>query len=260
MHLQGMNANRIPALLGVVVAIAITATMDATGLSMFSALPLIPLTGLLWYLQKLGRSEVGLTWGKPPHYALAIIYPFLVLSLVGLIALLSGAVDTSESDWNKTLLNIGLMSTTGIVMVLVTEEGFFRGWLWASLKRAGQTDIQALAWTSLAFTAWHISAISLDTGFDVPANEIPVYLVNATLLGAIWGMLRLMSGSVIVPAVSHAVWNGLDYPLYGFGEKSGALGIEATHIFGPEVGLVGIGLNLAFAALLYRMSIQKTAS
>ena len=66
-------------------------------------------------------------------------------------------------------------------------------------------------------------------------------------------MLRLLSGSIVVASVSHALWNGLDYPLFGFGEKVGALGIEQTHIFGPEVGLVGIVLNLLFAAMLYRI-------
>ena len=90
-------------------------------------------------------------------------------------------MDTSEADWNKTLANIGLMSSTGILMGLITEEGFFRGWLWASLKRSGQSDAQVLVWSTLAFTAWHISAITLDTGFDIPANEVPIYLINATL-------------------------------------------------------------------------------
>jgi len=108
---------------------------------------------------------------------------------------------------------------------------------------------------AIAFTLWHVSAISLDTGFDIPAAEIPVYLVNATFLGAVWGILRMVSGSVLVPAVCHAVWNGLDYPLYGFGEKVGALGIEQTHIYGPEVGLLGILLNAAFVLLIWRFYV-----
>ena len=61
-------------------------------------------------------------------------------------------------------------------------------------------------------------------------------------------MLRMASRSVVVPSVCHAVWNGIDYPLYGFGEKVGALGIEQTHIYGPEVGTVGLVLNALFAA------------
>ena len=230
--------------------------MDANGLAAFSALPLMPLTALFWYLQKFSQAEMGLAWGSAGGYGLAVAYPLVVLGLIALIASAAGAVDTSETDWNKTLVNMGLMSTIGIIMGLVTEEGFFRGWLWAALKRAGQSDVRVLVWTSVAFTAWHVSAIALDTGFDVPAAEIPVYLVNATLLGLIWGMLRMLSGSIVVASVSHALWNGIDYPLFGFGEKAGALGIQQTHIFGPEVGLVGIALNLLFAAYLYRLIIR----
>jgi membrane protease YdiL (CAAX protease family) len=246
-----MNQALIPAVLGVVIAIAITTAMDATGYSMMSALPLIPLTGLFWFLQKFSRQQMGLVWGNVESYGLALAYPMFVLGLVAVIALTSGAIDTSNADWNKAFLNMALMSSTGIIMVIITEEGFFRGWLWAALKRAGQTDRQVLIWTSLAFTLWHISAISLDTGFDIPSSEIPIYLINATLIGAVFGMLRMASGSVVVPSVCHAVWNGIDYPLYGFGEKIGALGIEQTHIYGPEVGMLGLGLNLIFAAALW---------
>lgn len=252
-----MNRKYMPAILGASAAILVTAAMDANGLAAFSALPLIPLTAICWYLQRLSRSEMGLTWGPVRAYGWAVAYPVIVLGITALAALAAGAVDTSDTDWNKTLVNVGLMSTIGIVLGLITEEGFFRGWLWAALKRAGQSDLQVLLWTSLAFTAWHISAITLDAGFGVPATEVPVYLVNATLLGLIWGMLRMLSGSIVVASVSHALWNGLDYPLFGFGEKVGALGIEQTHIFGPEVGLLGIVLNLSFAAVLYRAIKRK---
>ncbi len=246
-----MNQAMKFAVLGLVIAIAVTTAMDATGFSVFSALPLFPLAGILWFLQKFSRREIGLVWGRLRDYGLALAYPVVVLGAVSIIALALGAVDTSGADWKKALLNMALMSSTGVIMVLITEEGFFRGWLWAALKRAGRTDTQVLVGTSIAFTVWHISAISLDTGFDIPADEIPVYLINATLIGGIFGMLRMASGSVVVPSVCHAVWNGIDYPLFGFGEKIGALGIEQTHIFGPEVGVLGIGLNLVFAGTLW---------
>jgi membrane protease YdiL (CAAX protease family) len=243
----------MPAVVGTCIAIIITTVMDANGLAAFSALPLLPLTALFWYLQKFSRADMALKIGSAKGYGLAVAYPVVVLGLAALAAFAGGATDLSGTDWNKTLVNIGLMSSVGIVMGLLTEEGFFRGWLWAALKRAGQTDVQVLLWTSIAFTAWHVSAIALDTGFDVPAAEIPVYLVNATLLGLIWGMLRALTDSIVVASVSHALWNGLDYPLFGFGEKVGALGIRATHIYGPEVGLLGIVLNLSFAILLFRV-------
>lgn len=247
-----MNRQFLPAAGGVALAIAVTTAMDASGYSIFSALPLFPLAALFWYLQKFSRAEIGLALGRSRLYLDALAYPATVLGATAAIAFLAGAVDTSQADWNKTLINMVLMSSTGILMGLITEEGFFRGWLWASLKRAGSSDLQVLIWSTLAFTAWHISAISLDTGFDIPADEMPIYLINATLIGGVFGLIRLFSGSVLAASLCHAVWNGLDYPLFGFGEKVGALGIQQTHIFGPEVGFLGIGLNLAFFAWLWR--------
>ena len=246
-----MNNSLRFAVAGALVAIAVTTVMDATGYSMFSALPLAPLAGIFWALQKFSRQEIGLVWGSPRSYAMALTYPVVVLGLTAVIAYVFGAVDSSDANWDKIFRNMALNSSVGVIGVLITEEGFFRGWLWAALKRAGQSDTQVLIWTSVSFTIWHISAVSLDTGFDIPAGEIPIYLVNATLVGGVFGFLRMISGSVVVPSVCHAVWNALDYPLYGFGEKVGALGIEATHLFGPEVGVLGIAINSIFAASLW---------
>ena len=247
-----MDRKYWPAVAGVFAAIAITTSMDATGFTMFSALPLFPLALLFWYLQGFSRQAIGLSTGQARDYVWAIAYPLVVLGTLGAIAWLAGAVDTTEADWNTVYLNVAAASTIGIVIGLITEEGFFRGWLWASLERAGCSRRQVLLYTTLAFTAWHISPISLDTGYDLPLAEIPIYLVNVTLLGLIWGILRMVSGSVVVPSVCHAVWNAIDYPLFGFGEKVGALGITETHIFGPEVGILGIAASGAFAVLIWR--------
>ena len=134
---------------------------------------------------------------------------------------------------------------------ILTEEGFFRGWLWAALRRAGDPPGKTLIWTSLVFALWHLSAVALPTGFDIPWRQIPVFMVNATILGAIWGLLRWRSGSVIVASVSHGVWNGLAYVLFGFGTEAGALGIENTALFGPEVGVLGVAVNAAVFGLLF---------
>jgi hypothetical protein len=77
-------------------------------------------------------------------------------------------------------------------------------------------------------------------------------MINAAVMGAIWGMLRLISGSIIVASVSHGVWNGGAYVLFGFGSKVGALGIKETALYGPEAGVLGLILNLVFAAALWR--------
>lgn len=247
-----MDRRLIRPFVGTFAAIAITTVMDANGLSVFSALPLLPLGLLLWYWERFSRREMGLVWARPRDYGLALLYPLVVLGAAALIALLAGVVDTSATDWKRFWIELLVGSTVGSLMVLLTEEGFFRGWLWASLGKAGRSRNQVLIWSSIAFVLWHVSAVSLDTGFDVPAAQIPVYLVNALLLGLIWGMLRLVSGSAVVASVSHAVWNVLAYGLFAYGEKVGALGIQETSIYGPEVGFVGLALNAAFAAWLWR--------
>ena len=53
-------------IVGVAIAIAGTTTMDATGLSAFSAFALLPLMFLFWYLEGLSRSEMGFQWGSRP--------------------------------------------------------------------------------------------------------------------------------------------------------------------------------------------------
>ena len=99
---------------------------------------------------------------------------------------------------------------------------------------------------------WHFSAVTLTEEFGLPPAQWPVYLANVFLIGLVWGLMRLRSGSVIGPALSHAVWNALVYGLFGMGDAVGALGIQKTHLFGPEVGLLGIAGNLVFAGWLWR--------
>jgi len=129
-----------------------------------------------------------------------------------------------------------------------------------SLEWAGEVPGRILLWTSIAFSLWHLSAVVLNTEFDLPVAQIPVFIVNAAILGAIWGLLRWLSGSVIVASVSHGVWNGMTCGLFGYGTKVGALGIKNTAWFGPEVGVVGLGLNVVFFVTLLWWSRGRVSS
>ncbi|HEY6325070.1 MAG TPA: CPBP family intramembrane glutamic endopeptidase [Candidatus Cybelea sp.] len=240
------------------VAIAVTSIMDATGLSAFSALPLLPLLAIFWYAQRLSATEVGFAWGRPRAlrwYAIAVIYPVAVMAIIAGVAALTGALSPATAPHHKisAWLNLLLITVTTIPVALVTEEGFFRGWLWASLRRAGVGPIVTLLFTSVAFALWHWSSVVLPTGFNPPLAQVPTFMANAVLLGAIWGMLRLRSGSLVVSSVSHGLWNGLAYVLFGFGTHVGALGIGNTAILGPEVGVLGVLLNAIGALVLWRM-------
>jgi membrane protease YdiL (CAAX protease family) len=246
-----MHSLRFP-VLGTALAIAVTTTMDANGLSMFSALPLMLLTAVFWGVERLPHRAVGLRWGAPHWHGLALGSIAIVIGSLVAAAWIGNAFGSESANWSNARLNMIAGSTIGIVVVLLTEEGFFRGWLWASLSRRGLSPRETLVLTTLAFTLWHVSAVTLDTGFNPPVRQLPVYFVTATALGAIWGMLRLVSGSVLVASVCHAVWNAFAYALFGFGESGGALGIVRTDVYGPEVGLLGMMLNAAAAVILWR--------
>lgn len=246
-------ASIFPPLFFVALAIMITSLMDANRRSTFSALPLVPLIAIGWYLGRYSKKETGFIVGKRSDYLLAVLYPIIGIAYIAVLAFIAGKVDLSNNDWKKNATNLLLVTLSTCVVVLITEEGFFRGYLWAALKRSGLTQKYVLIFSSVAFMIWHISAISFDTGFNLSYWQIPIFLTNALLLGLNWGLLRLISGSVVVSSICHGIWNGLVYVFFGFGQThQGALRITAGAIFGPENGVIGIMLNVTATIYLWR--------
>jgi len=239
-------------IVGVVVAIAATTTMDATGLFMFSAFALLPLMFLFWYLDHLRSASIGFKWGRWRDYFLAILYPIVAIGFVAFIAAMAGAMNFSTTNWTKALLNLVLLSISTFLVAIITEEGFFRGWLWGSLHKRGINPERIVIWTSIAFTLWHISAATIAPDFKPPLVQVPIFLVNAAVIGAAWGLMRAISGSILVSSASHGLWNGIVYVFFGFGTKAGALGITNTLVFGPEVGILGLIINALLAIALWR--------
>ena len=85
----------------------------------------------------------------------------------------------------------------------------------------------------------------------MPPLQVVIFIANAAVMGAIWGLLRLLSGSIVVSSVSHSVWNALAYVLFGEGPKIGLLGVTQTGLYGAEVGVVGLLLNCIFVLTLF---------
>ncbi len=183
---------------------------------------------------------------------LASLHPIVVIGIIVLLAAVAGVIDVSKAEWPTVWRNFALVSASTFLIAAITEEGFFRGWLWASLERARQSPRSVLIYSSVAFALWHLSAVLLDTGFKPRPAQIPVFMLNAAVMGTIWGLLRGISGSVLVASLAHGLWNGAAYVFFGFGTRAGALGIENTALYGPEVGILGLGLNVLFAAALWR--------
>ena len=245
-----MNQEFRLALMASLVAIAMTTTLDATGYGMFSAFILVPLIPLFAKLGKISRAELGYVAGDYKTYLPSGVVPLFLIAALSALAWSLGAMDPTRDEWSRVIFAVTVNSLIGILLVAITEEGFFRGVLWSLLERSGQSDRQVLWTTTAVFVVWHLSAIFLAEDYAPALFQVPIYLVNATLLGLIWGLLRQQTGSIWPPAIYHSVWNGVVYQLYGFGLDSGDLGIEPTWIYGPEIGLAGIVLSGSVVVLM----------
>ncbi len=193
---------------------------------------------------------MGFVRGSLRHYGLGLLHPVLVLSLIALAAAITGAANIQNPDWSKLALDIAVAALVVSLATIVTEDGFFRGWLWASLRRAGLTEQRVALVTGIAFGIWHLPYALLDTGY-APLSEVPLFIINASVIGVAWGLLRLMSGSLIVVAVTHGIWNAAVYELFNKGAELGALGIQDIAIFGPEAGVLALVLNLGYTVGLW---------
>ena len=80
---------------------------------------------------------------------------------------------------------------------------------------------------------------------------MPPYIINASLIGVAWGLLRLISGSVVVAAVTHGIWNAAAYVFFNNGAEIGVLGIQDIATYGPEAGGIGLALNLVYTIGLW---------
>jgi uncharacterized protein len=248
-----MKKSFLAAILGTLLAIGITGLMVASGQSgLNTVLPLFPLLLIFWGVSRYPRCAVGFTLGNTKGYALAILYPVLVIGILSVLAFVSGTIDLSKTQWPNVIQQLAIIAAFTFIIAIFTEEGFFRGWLWAALKDAGLSKTKIILFTSIAFSLWHAPEVTLSSEFSLPTAQIPVLLINAVVIGCIWGILRDISGSVIVTSLCHGVWNAGAYVLFGDGLQAGALGIKNTAILGPEHGMLGLALNLLMLILLWQ--------
>ena len=111
---------------GIVAATATNAILPGNG-----AFLLLPVLLICWYLQRFSRKEMGFVVGRADYYGLGLLHPVLVLSLLALVAWAAGAVNVENANWSGIALIFAIQALATMLVTLVTEDGFFRGWLWA---------------------------------------------------------------------------------------------------------------------------------
>jgi len=244
-----------------IAAIAISPLLElATGQGALYTFWLTAMMIGLWAAQRLTWREVGIAVGDGKSYAIAVAYPVGIIGCVTLGAWIAGLIDLSAFSATTTFRRLTLNFLVTLVFALITEEGFFRGALWGSCVRAGFSPARTLVWTSLAFGLWHLAVPIIEPDFAQPLSKVPQYVIGATAFGVAMGLLRLRSGSIVVPSFCHALWNATAYTLFGTGEKAGQLGIADPTVWDPERGYAGLVLAIAVAAWWWRRVKPSLAS
>lgn len=240
------------ALGGTAAALLLSPALElATGNETMYAAVLLGLVVLFWLAAGITPREAGFTRGDGGT-RVAVLYPLLVVGCAVLLATATGTARPGAVPLGTLALQVGTMTVVTAVGTLLTEDGFFRGWLWGTLERAGRDAEEVLLWTAAASALWHLPLALIEPSLRLAPGPLAVRLVDLWLLGLCWGVIRLASGSVVVVALSHGVWAGLVYTLFGFGSAPGALGITDPLRVDPERGWAGVALHAAAFLVLRR--------
>jgi membrane protease YdiL (CAAX protease family) len=213
----------------------------------------------LWAVQRLTKREVGIALGNPKSYLFALAYAVGIIGSIALGAWAAQLIDLKDYSAATVFRRLSLNFFVTFVLALITEEGFFRGALWGSCERAGFSPAKTVVWTSLAFGLWHFAVPIVDPDFAQPLSKVPQYVMGSTAFGVAMGLLRLRSGSIVVPSFCHALWNASVYTFFGAGEKVGQLGIADSSVWDPERGYAGLILAVLVAVLLWWWVKPRTA-
>lgn len=232
----------------ILVMICSTLAPILLGNEQLQALVIFPIIIVLAYWTKINGKELGLKFGSSKDYVWAIMYPLSICLMIIIIALVTGNIGQINYPVEMTG-KIAYLFFLTFILAFTTEEGFFRGWLFGVLERDRIDPKLILLLTALAFASWHLPLFFLNPSFTW--GMLPIYITGGIIAGLIFGLLRYISGSIIVSSFSHALWNTTVYSLFGFGSTIGILGIKATNIFSPESGLLGLAFGLVFMAILW---------
>lgn len=214
------------------------------------------------FLKNLGFRKCGLvSLGK------GFLLPISILGFISIINIFSGFVKIQSLSEIKNPFNSGLpiSSLNDLLIFLLinfsilfileffTEELLFRGYLLNRLS-IHLGEMKGIFISSIIFGLWHLPISIWLIGFDPIRTSI--YILNMFLLGSVFSSLFLESRSLIPVAIFHALWNTLEYNLYGFANQTGLLTGTNRILFDPEEGIIGTAALLIWAVVLFSKKLE----
>ncbi len=159
-------------------------------------------------------SEVGLEPARLPQLR-GLAWGMATMTLVGIFVTAAAAVPSTQGNLRpdeavsagaaayKLLVNIPFQT-------VVFEEVVFRGVLLALLLRATGV-VRAVLLSSVLFGFWHVVPTIENAANGVSVGEVAGTVVFTAVAGALFAGLRLLSGSLLAPALMHLATNGFLY-------------------------------------------------
>lgn len=162
-------------------------------------------------------------------------------------------------------LQSGLLDAAGLIVVAaMLEEVAFRGVLFRMLESARGT-VPALWLSSLLFSLQHMDNVE---GAGLVA--LLTTFISATLIGAFWTLVFVLTRNLWVVGANHAAWNysimltGL--PLSGLDDWRGLAPFESRYngpdwltggAFGPETSVLTMGLIVVCLVVLFHEARKR---
>ena len=212
------------------------------------------------FIHKVPLSHLGFrkcTWRQMLK---GLTFPLAILGLITLVNLLLSAIQVLPLSETKNPFGggtpmaslwefLGFLAVYSAILFLlefVTEELMFRGYLLGNLRSL--EGLKGLWLASSVFGLWHLPIAIWEIGLD--PLRTPLYVINMFLLGALLGLLFLESNSLIPVALFHALWNTIEYSLFGFANQLGLFVGSSRVNFDPEEGWIGTVVMILFTGVL----------
>ena len=157
----------------------------------------------------------GLIGARVPSLREAVLVVAGVVTLLALqFALLIGLSQLGlETGQNRAITTDGRQPVYFLYMIAVSilfvgpaEELLFRGVVQGQVRRVAG-PVAAVAFASLVFGAIHFASVTGGVGGQA------AYILVAALLGVLLGVLYEATGNVVVPALTHGLYNAVLFGL-----------------------------------------------
>ncbi|MEM7661330.1 MAG: CPBP family intramembrane glutamic endopeptidase [Pseudomonadota bacterium] len=160
--------------------------------------------GLRFWLEGVGGLQASHKMGRSSPSVLMLAIPAVAFNwafVSGLTALVLSITGESEIvthrpgyEYHVTWANLLGWLVTGVVAAPLFEELAFRGFLFGCLLARGWSPSLVVVTTAAAFAITHV-------------QYEPIAMFMVFVMGLIFGTLRLVSGGLLLPMVTHGLLN-----------------------------------------------------